>query len=101
MHLIQLFLPLHDNAANAFPTELFRRVQQELTERFGGLTGFTRAPVEGLWTQDVEVKKDDLVIYEVMTNDLDRSWWRSYRLDLEARFRQEHLIVRAQEAELL
>ena len=44
---------------------------------------------------------DDLVIYEVMADDLDRGWWRSYRAELEQRFRQEQLIVRAQEITLL
>jgi hypothetical protein len=30
-----------------------------------------------------------------MTRDLERDWWTKYRAELEARFRQEKLVVRA------
>ena len=45
--------------------------------------------------------KDEIVIYEVMAEDLDEKWWREYRRGLEKRFRQEQVIVRAQEVRLL
>jgi len=35
------------------------------------------------------------VIFEVMTESLDREWWAGFRKDLETRFRQENVIVRA------
>jgi hypothetical protein len=35
------------------------------------------------------------VIFEVMTDDLDRVWWSGFRKDLERRFRQENVVVRA------
>jgi hypothetical protein len=41
------------------------------------------------------------VIYEVMAKDLDEGWWGEYRRGLEARFRQEQVIVRAQGIRLL
>ena len=34
-----------------------------------------------------------------MTEDLDRPWWRGYRRELEKRFRQEVVVIRAQEIE--
>jgi hypothetical protein len=30
-----------------------------------------------------------------MTGELDRAWWSAFRKDLERRFRQETVIVRA------
>ena len=58
--------------------------------------------MHGAWQeQGAQLVHDDLVIYEVMADDLDRGWWRSYRAELEQRFRQEQLIVRAQEITLL
>lgn len=84
MHLVQILLPMHDNAQQAFPREDYGHVRRELTERFGGLTVYTRAPAEGLWKlNDNETSRDDIVIFEVMASDLDAAWWRTYRHDLE------------------
>ena len=49
MHLVQILLPIHDNGRAAFPREEYSRVRKELTERFGGLTVYKRAPAEGHW----------------------------------------------------
>ena len=102
MHLVQILLPLYDNAQNPQPPEQFRRARKELTERFGGLTVYTRAPAEGMWKlSDNETSRDDIVIFEVMANELDTAWWRTYRHELEARFRQEVIVIRAQQTQLL
>ncbi len=45
--------------------------------------------------------KDEMVIFEVMAPQLDAGWWKQYRQGLEARFRQETIVVRAQEIQLL
>lgn len=102
MHLVHILLPLNDNAGKALPKTLFRVVADELTETFGGLTAHTRAPAEGLWKDDSSAAKtDEIVIYEVMAEDLDEAWWTEYRKQLENRFEQEKVIVRAQEIEVL
>ncbi len=104
MHLVQILLPLYDPAAQAFPQPMFRTVREELMERFGGLTAYTRAPAKGLWKEDDEapVAKDDIVVYEVMADEpLDRAWWSGYRKSLEQRFEQAALVIRAQRIELL
>lgn len=102
MYLVQLLLPLYDNAGAAMPQDLFRQVKQELVERFGGLTAYTRAPASGLWQEDaVNTVRDDLVIYEVMTSDLDAPWWRAYREKMEQCFAQEAIVVRAHAVQLL
>ncbi len=102
MHLVQIFLPIHDNAQEPFPREELRRVRQELTERFGGLTVYTRAPAEGLWKlNENHTSRDDIVIFEVMALELDVTWWREYRHELEKRFRQDVIMVRAQQTQLL
>ena len=102
MHLVQLLLPLKDQDGKPFPRSQYRKIREMLTERFGGLTAYTRAPAEGLWdVGDDEVALDDIVVYEVMVADLDRDWWRQYRAELEEAFDQEELVVRAQEIERL
>jgi hypothetical protein len=42
-----------------------------------------------------------VVVVEVMTDHLDRAWWDAYRRELEARFRQDELVVRAMQIERL
>jgi hypothetical protein len=102
VHLVQLLLPLYDNGGEPLPRSLYAAVRDELTERFGGLTAYTRAPAEGVW-QDTTARRtrDDIVIYEVMTDELDTRWWADYRRELEVRFRQDALVARAQEIRLL
>lgn len=102
IHLVQLLLPLYDNAGRAFPAEQYTTIRDELTERFGGLTAYSRAPAQGLWQEsDGLRKRDDIVVYEVMTDTLDRVWWREYRRTLEKRFGQQELVIRSQEVERL
>ena len=95
-YLVQILLPLYDNEGEQFAVGMFGEVRAELTERFGGLTAHMRAPARGLWkTDDGTVSRDDIVILEVMAADLDRAWWQDYRERLEARFRQDAIVVRA------
>ena len=100
MYLVQILLPLYDNDGVPFPQEEFVRVRDELSERFGGITTFMRSPARGLWKSSTTIH-DDIVIYEVMTEDLNRHWWGEYRERLTESFRQELLIVRASQMELL
>src|SRR6185503_11059815 len=95
MHLVQLLLPLKDQDGKPFPRSQYRKIREVLTERFGGLTAYTRAPAEGLWDEGYEVTLDDIIIYEVMVADLDRDWWREYRRQLEEEFDQDELVIRA------
>lgn len=96
MYLLQLLLPLRDNQGRPFPRAELDRVRGELTGRFGGVTAFLQSPAAGLWKDgEGEVARDEVVIFEVMADELDRGWWAAYRRELEGRFRQEELVVRA------
>jgi hypothetical protein len=100
--LVQILLPLYDNAGVRFTEDAFARTRGELLERFGGVTAYQRAPARGLWkTGEGDVARDDVAIFEVMARDLDRAWWNGYRQTLERRFEQETIVVRALAQELL
>ena len=101
MHLVQILLPLYDNTGNAFGEELFGSVRKTLTERFGGLTAYTRAPAQGLWRDEGETRHDEIVVFEVMAKDIDAAWWRDYRSHLEREFRQDEIVIRAQAMKVL
>jgi hypothetical protein len=51
-HLVQLLLPVYDKAGVPFPPEHHARVRRALTERFGGVTSYNRAPAQGVWQND-------------------------------------------------
>jgi hypothetical protein len=77
-------------------------VRHTLTERFGGVTAHLRAPAAGAWKDDDgSVARDDVAIVEVMADALDRGWWADYRRELERRFCQEEIVIRATELERL
>jgi hypothetical protein len=96
MYLVQLLLPLYDNEGRALPRELHGRVFRALTERFGGVTAFTRSPAEGAWKEPGGgTSRDELVVLEVMVERLERDWWAAYRRQLEADFKQEKILIRA------
>jgi len=96
LHLVQILLPIYDNHGSKFAPEVYGQVRSQLTESFGGLTAYTRAPAEGLWGTGDQVKRDDIVVLEVMVPALDRGWWHDYRKKLEQLFRQDQIVVRAQ-----
>ena len=98
MNLVQLLLPVYDRGGARFPQDSYDRVAAELTDRFGGLTAYVRAPAAGLWEESPgRTKRDDIVVYEVMVDALDPAWWATYRKELERRFDQDELVIRAQE----
>lgn len=94
MYLIQILLPCADNSGVAFPIEDFERLKHELAAEFDGVTAFIQAPAEGLWKRGSGDSHDDIVVFEVMTEELDRAVWADRRSELEERFRQERVIIR-------
>ena len=102
MFLVEFLLPVSDNDGKRIANDEFDRVRRELTERFGGVTAFLRSPAIGHWADESGVvRRDEIVSFEVMTETLDRDWWRSYREKLAQRFRQEEIVVRATSFERL
>ena len=102
MHRIQLLLPLYDNEGRPFARAEFARVRDELAEQFGGVTAYTRSPAEGVWKDEGGgVSHDNVVAFEVLTEDLSRDWWAHYRDTLTARFRQDELMITAAPVERL
>ena len=96
MYLIQLLLPVYDNDGRRFPPAHHKAVKDELAQRFGGLTAYTQAPAEGLWSDDRGVQtRDDIVVYEIMAEGVDEAWWRAFRERLEQQFEQREVVVRA------
>lgn len=101
-HVVEIFLPLKDREGRPQPPEAFVQTRDELVGRFGGLTAFTRSPAEGLWEpRPGEREKDEVVIFEVLADRIDRDRWAEYRRRLQERFGQEEILIRAHAVEKL
>lgn len=100
--LVQCLVPLRDGQGRAFPAKVFSEMQAELACRFGGVTAYLHSPAKGDWLDaDGHVERDELLLVEVMTAHLDRHWWRAYRSRLERLFKQDRILVRAVEVDVL
>jgi hypothetical protein len=100
--LIQILLPLYSPEGAVFPAAYYHDVRETLTAKFGGLTTYARAPASGLWKEEEEkTVRDELVIYEVLAPAIDRAWWGPYKAGLEKTFRQQEILIRAWEVEVL
>lgn len=98
MYLIEILLPQFDRTGQPFDTCSFEQVNQELTEKFGGVTAFLRASAQGLWKrEDGQLIRDEVAAFEVMAAQFDQPWWRGYRQQLEARFQQDEIVIRVME----
>ncbi len=99
---MQILLPVTDNDGRRFDESLFADVRRELTQRFGGVTAYMRAPATGLWKAPTgHLDRDEVVIVEVMVPTLDRDWWTGYRDELARIFEQQELVIRTMAIEML
>lgn len=101
MHLVEILLPMNDNEGRPFDSEKFSAVRERLTERFGGLTAFTRSPAQDTTRERDKTVHDEIIVFEVLTETLDQQWWMSYQRRLETDFQQDKIIVRASAVTLL
>ena len=101
MHLIQILLPLNDSLGRRSPAEAFECLARELTEKFGGVTSFTRTPAEGRWKDGRKTERDDIAVIEVMTETIEHEWWSDFRRHLEQQFNQDEVIIRCQSIQRL
>jgi len=95
-HLIQMLLPTRARDGAPVAPEQFARVRVELTEKFGGVTAYTRSPGTGLWKRDDDeaIERDQVIMVEVVVEEFDRGWWTAYRGQIEQRFGQEEIHAR-------
>jgi hypothetical protein len=97
MVLIQILLPVSDTSDRA----LFARTREELADRFGGATAYSRSPAHGVWiSPEGEKERDSVLLVEVFAESFDRPWWQSYQKALASRFQQEEIHIRALQADV-
>jgi inorganic pyrophosphatase len=101
-YLIEILLPLYDNHDRAFTQKVFDGIRNELAAEFGGVTAFRRSPAEGVWKHEGgKINRDEIVLFEVMTDKVNREWWARYKVRLEKKLRQKQIVVRVTEVKQL
>jgi hypothetical protein len=64
---IEIYLPLDYNDGRPIPDTKYVSLQQELLDRFGGVTSTQRQfPLQGVWQSGTEVYQDRVVVFSVM-----------------------------------
>lgn len=104
--LVEIFLPLYkgkgDGSGQRVGKEILDSVRTELTEKYGGVTAYLRSPASGEWKDEqAHVVHDDLVIFEVMTDSLEKDWWTKFKRRLESIFQQKEILIRATTVEVV
>ena len=62
-HLIQILLPLKMRDGTDVPAAMLAEVRVELTQRFGGVTAYSRSPATGLWKRtEADVERDQVIM---------------------------------------
>ena len=102
MHLVEILLPAADNFGRPFDPRHYDKLRDMLTRQFGGLTAFSRSPAQGFWRPGEEMTHvDDVLIFEVMADELDRDWWGALRTELEIALEQTEIVIRTHEIQRL
>src|SRR5438552_14839162 len=102
---IEVYLPLDYNDGRPIPESKYVSLQQELLDRFGGVTSVQRQfPLQGVWQSGMEVFHDRVVVLSVMDfreeSQLDcLRYLKQLKLRLKKRFDQLEVLVTV--AELL
>lgn len=89
-YLIEILLPVTET----FHRKTLDAIRGELTDVFGGVTIHANAPAEGLWRDGGDTERDRIMVVEVMTEELDHTWWAAYRKRLEKQLSQDEIVVR-------
>lgn len=100
--LFQIFLPLYDSQGTGIPIGHYQDLKVELTEQFGGLTTYSRAPATGLWKDsNDDVAVDKIIVYEVIADKRDPSYWKNLKIALQKKFDQDEILIRCMNLELI
>jgi hypothetical protein len=100
-YLVQILLPTRTGNGQPVTQARFEELLQELTNKFGGVTSFVRAPGQGLWNSGEDVERDNIAVIEVMTDEIDPPFWQAFRRKLERELAQQEIVIRAQQVNRL
>ena len=96
-NLVQILVPRSTGDGKSVSRAWFGELLKELTDRFGGATGYLRTPGQGIWDTGEGKERDDIAVIEVMTDEINKRYWQDLRKRLEKELSQEIIVIRVQE----
>lgn len=90
---LELILPEKTSGGKPFPETYFEELQEELVNKFGGLTVYSRITAQGFWKKGTEAVQQDVVVYELMLSKFDAHYWKQMKLKLERKFNQDEVMI--------
>jgi len=100
---IDIYLPLDFNDGRPVPEARFVSLQQELLNRYGGVTSTQRQfPLQGLWRTKAEVFQDRVVVFTAMDFGTENQFQSLRYLErlktrLRKKFDQLEILITVQE----
>jgi hypothetical protein len=97
-----IYVPLYYNDGTPVESEKFQQLQEELLDRFEGLTFFPQRN-EGFWKMADVTYRDEIVIYRVITaaEEDARLFLGGLKEQMKARFDQEEILIVERDVETL
>jgi hypothetical protein len=85
----EILLPLQFNDGSAVPEELIADTILELRQQFGAVSCETQR-IQGIWTQETDVYRDELVrvFIDTLDSDSSKQFFIEYKERLKSRFQQ-------------
>jgi len=80
-----LFVPLYYHDGMQIKPQKFQELQKQLLDQFGGLTFFPQ-PNAGFWTVACITYRDEIVIYRVITSNVQEA--RRFLANLKERLKE-------------
>jgi hypothetical protein len=99
---IEIYLPLDYNNGRPIEEEKHARLEDELLDRFGGVTSTYREfPLQGVWKAESQVFRDRVVIFSVMnfrseTELQTLQFLEKLKSRLKKGFRQKDVLITVQ-----
>ncbi|MFI5452940.1 inorganic diphosphatase [Pedobacter sp. UC225_61] len=91
---IELFIPVYSKKGKSFPKKYYSSLHQKLTDKFGGLTMYSRVPVTGFWKENSSATlKEDIIVYEVLASEIDEKFWDKLKKWALKTFNQDEIMI--------
>lgn len=95
MHLVEVFLPTGYPNGDLIPQSIFDLIEGELREKFDGVVVYARKSARTLSRSHARQMEESLLVIEIVTDDLDKEWWKEFRHRTQALFHHDDLLIRA------
>lgn len=100
--LFQILLPLFNRDGEPIAVEYYKDLRAELTQHFGGLTTYSRAPATGVWKDpNDDLAVDKIIVYEVISDERNLKYWKNLKNALEKKFDQDEILIRCLNIEII